>query len=58
VPAHKCAGEAEFRGAGVAAVKSAALSFVSVQPPSERSPAVVLESAAAEPEPSKSLASP
>src|SRR6266550_3197553 len=57
-PAHGCAAEAEFRGTGVPAAKSVALSPVSVQPSSARSAAAVLESPAAEPEPSKSLALP
>jgi hypothetical protein len=57
-PAHEFTGEAELRGAGVAAVKSVALSPVSVQPSFVRTAAVVLESAAAEPAPSKSLALP
>jgi hypothetical protein len=58
VPVHRFCGEAEFRGAGVAAAKSAALSSVSVHPLLARAAADVLEGAAVEPVPSKSLALP
>jgi hypothetical protein len=43
---------AAFRGAGASAVKSAELTFVSVQPSPARTAAVVLDSAGAAPEPS------
>jgi hypothetical protein len=52
-----CVGEAELRGVGVVALKSAALSFVSVHS-FVRTAAEVLESADTEPLPSKSLALP
>ena len=47
-----CAAAAELRGDGNNAVKSAALTFVSAQPPSPRVAAVVLVSAGAAPDPS------
>ena len=57
-PAHECSGEAEFRGVGAAAVKSVALSAVSMQPSSARTAAEVLERPGAEPAPSRSVALP
>src|SRR5690348_13466400 len=49
-------GELLLRGVGAAAVKSAALLFVSVQPPPLRMSLVVLEGAGAAPKPSKQVA--
>ena len=49
---HACAAEAEFRGAGAAAVKSAAFASRSEQPEPPRIAAVVLLSAGAAPLPS------
>ena len=49
-------GELVLRGKGAETRKSAALSFVSVQPPALRKSAVVLLGAGARPEPSKQLA--
>src|SRR6266545_4057671 len=50
------AGAPLLRGSGTKTRKSAALSFVSVQPPALRRSAVVLLGAGARPEPSKQLA--
>src|SRR6266542_323952 len=50
------AGAPLLRGSGTKIRKSAALSFVSVQPPALRRSAVVLLGAGARPEPSKQLA--
>jgi hypothetical protein len=49
---HACAVEAELRGAGVAALKSAAFASLSEQPEPPRIAAVVLLSAGAAPLPS------
>ena len=57
-PLHACAGETAFRGSGAAAVKSAALSPVSLQPSLARRAARMFDGAGAEPVPSKSLALP
>jgi hypothetical protein len=54
----KCRKDNEFRGAGVAALKSAPLLSVSVQPPFARNAAVVFESVGAAAGPSKKLALP
>ena len=50
-PVHRFCGEAEFRGAGVAAAKSVALSPVSVQPSFARSAAEVLKAPPPSPHP-------
>ena len=55
-PPQAVTGDAELPGAGAAAVKSAALESVSLQPPSARTAAVVAESPGAGPAPSKKLA--
>ena len=55
-PPQLLSGEEVLRGFTAPAVKSAALLSVSVQPPLLRMVAVVLEGAAAGPEPSKQLA--
>ena len=52
VALQEAAGDAELRGDGATAVKSATLEFVSVHPASARSAAVVLLSAGAGPPPS------
>jgi hypothetical protein len=57
-PEQVVAAEALFRGLGVAVSKSALFTFVSVQPPSARTAAVVLLSAGAALAPSKSVAEP
>ena len=51
-------GDAVFRGVGAAAVKSAALLSVSVQPPPARNAAVVALRVGAAPDPSKKFALP
>src|ERR1044071_5308958 len=53
---HEWVGEAVLRAAGVPVAKSAALSFVSTQPPSLRKSARVALIVGAGPEPSKKLA--
>src|SRR5207302_9271470 len=53
---HATGGDVVLRGAGEEAVKSATLLSVSVQPPSARKAAVVLESAGAGVAPSKKFA--
>ena len=56
-PPQRWAGDAEFRGSGAKAVKSAKLLLVSVQPPSARKAAVAVDSAVAG-EVSEQLAAP
>ncbi len=50
---HRLAADAVLRGAGAPAAKSAALLFVSAQPPALRETALVLLAAGAAPGPSK-----